>query len=243
METRTEWPSLSEFKDLYSSDPEKRYQASRDYGEKNVDQKFAWRFGCRGSANAWLVLLGPSPGNAKPGELRQAQDPKIGDKVCEIKFGEGVGRNPRFKAISEAGFGTNAPKDLSQKLTALLNLDDGNSPDGRQIDPQLLKKGCPFVFDRLNEARPRVIIVLSFPAWNPFTDFLRDRSKPLSPPAVYPNGKSLLAFTFRISPELEFDTLILKSRQHPSMPFFKIGRDDVAIAKTVDWFLQTQSGL
>src|SRR6267378_832801 len=110
MEKPMKWPRLGEFKDLYSSDPEKRYQASKDYGEKNGDQKFAWPFGCRGSANAWLVLLGPSPGKVKHGEARQPgfenraldQAPKIGEQACEIQFGEGKNRNPRFKAISEA---------------------------------------------------------------------------------------------------------------------------------------------
>jgi hypothetical protein len=96
----------------------------------------------------------------------------------------------------------------------------------------------------MRKAKPRVVVMLSKSAWNPFSQFLLSRGAiALDCPPVYSSGKKLEALSFKLLRELDFTTLFVRSRQHPSMPDFKIGIDDRAIASTVRWFLSSQAKL
>src|ERR1700676_1538092 len=109
------WPEFQKFKTLYSANPEERFEASIQYGKETPTQNFVWPYGCWGAANAWLALLGPSPGKPFKGDVRAAgsenrqwdQFPKIGENACQIQFGDGTRRNAKWKKISQAGFGSN----------------------------------------------------------------------------------------------------------------------------------------
>ncbi len=241
--TYSSWSDLGEWPALHSVNPAERYASSIEFGDKYPKQPFKWPHGCRGAANAWLVLLGPSPGKKGPRETSRGDrawdcSPTIGLEQQEIQFSDGKQRNPRFAKIAHAGFGTHGNDEMPKRLTALMNLDGKNAPDASQIESSDLCRGCQTVYDLLVQAKPRVVIVLSFAAWNPFSNFLKSKGAAsfASPPA-FPNGRSLYAVTLKLAPEIPFSTLFVKSRQHPSMPFFKIGVDDEAIRRTVDSFL------
>jgi hypothetical protein len=55
---------------LYSPDVNCRYKATlRAAGRDVIPRSQRWPAGCGGAANAFLVLIGPSPGGARQGQL------------------------------------------------------------------------------------------------------------------------------------------------------------------------------
>src|ERR1017187_10406348 len=240
------WPDYQRFPKLYSSDPQIRYDASKTYGEELPAQEFQWPPGCWGAANAWLALVGPSRGKPPPGKpagTLQPEHPKIGEKALSIQFAEGKGRNPRFAAICRAGFGSNIGEDIPRKLSALLNLCPDNEADSRKLQEVLLQKGCEPVWKSLREAKPRVIIALSRKVWDYLPPFLEQhgfKDERISAPPPFKHGRPLDCKVLPLFPETKRHTLLLRSPQHPSMSWFKLGTHDFAIRDTVDWFLQSQ---
>jgi len=75
---------------LHSRDASKRYRASLAFAKRYPDVSEVWPRGCYGAANAWLLLVGPSPGKAGPKEVPRlgGNNRPINKDVC---IGPGVG--------------------------------------------------------------------------------------------------------------------------------------------------------
>jgi len=129
------------------------------------------------------------------------------------------------------------------KLSALLNLSPKNEADSEKLDEDTLRNGCDPVWKALREAKPRVIIALSRKVWKylpPFLEEMGFKEQRASIPPSCLRGKPLDCKVLPLFPETKFHTLLLRSPQHPSMSWFKLGTHDAAIQQTVDWFLRAQ---
>jgi len=205
-------------KNLYSKYPEKRFNASIKFSKAYPLIKELWPRGCGGAPNGWLMLVGPSPGKAdsvnkiSKGGLKRPCDKvvNIGYEVGEFSFKTGKQRNNRWNKLTQSVFNNN---DYAVTLTSRTNLDWGNYPNSRDIPEKNLEDGCAVVYGLMKNSQPRVIIVLAKLAWKHLTKYLEFCI------AEHKVDKSLDAFIIQI-PNCNFKTLLLKSPQHPSQPFF-----------------------
>ena len=210
---------------LFSPDLETRYQATMAGDPSEYCQR--WPRACYGAANGWLMLIGPSPGkadstqNAWPGGPNRPLDSgvSIGPSAGRISFDTGRGRNSRWDRLRQAALGYNESEQALKRadaLTTLANLDWGNNADHRCIPDAYLAMGCADVFEVMKQSKPRVIVALVWKVWNILIPFLEQSQTVFSDyPSVAKSDCRLLRL-----PGTEAPTLILRSPQHPSMPFF-----------------------
>lgn len=209
---------MMRIKNLYSQDPKKRFDATIKFTKAQPLLKELWPRGCSGAPNGWLMLVGPSPGKAdsiknfsKGGPKRPIDKVvKIGDGVGEFSFKTGKQRNHRWNKLAQSVF-TN--KEYAATLTSRTNLDWGNYPDSTEIPEKNLEDGCAVVYGLMKNSQPRVIIVLSRLAWKHLTKYLEF----CIIEQIFDN--TIHKYIIQI-PNCHFKTLLLKSPQHPSQPFF-----------------------
>ncbi len=226
--------------ELFSPDIETRYNASILYGEKHQEPFASWPRGCWGSANAWLMLCGPSPGRADDPAQRSlggGDRPKdvpvwIGKNAGKIDFQSNKARNKRWRNLVYSVFGD---EEQGDSLTCVANLDWGNYGNYKDIPVENLKQGPATVLEVMQACQPAVVITLVTLTWDYLEAYLRKFSvaPDLHPPSV--EGKKPLKCRVIELPNCNHKTLLLKSPQHPSRHFFT----DVhchQIAATVQWF-------
>ena len=196
---------------LFSSDPEQRYRASCSL-EGSITR--TWPRGCWGAANAWLVLIGPSPGPQDsglpaPGGSGRPWDSKItiGVSPGEVYFKSNSGRKVNWQRLARAVIGE---PQHAKALVAVANLDWANSSRQGDLDRGALWSGCADVFEVLLQARPRVALALTRETWETFAEFLKRKI----------GGSTRLSadsLTFLL-PGTDAPMLLLRSPQHPSHP-------------------------
>ncbi len=223
--------------DLYSADISSRYAASLRYESEHPGIVDTWPRGCWGAANGWLMLCGPSPGkkdtadNIWSGEPGRPIDEKvrIGHDAGRINLAANRARNARWRKLASSACGS---EDIANCLTAVANLDWRHYPDHRKIPQDYLRDGCHTVLEIMRKSKPRVVITLVKITWNYLSDYL---DQFCVSEALTSDEYSLQVRIVHL-PECLHKTLLLKSPQHPSRPFFTDAHC-LAIEKTVERFL------
>jgi hypothetical protein len=159
--------------DLYSPDLNQRYQATLNTHNRRTLSK-RWPFACRGAANAFLVLIGPSMGGASPtepvepgGANRPHRDPmRIGADVMSFDWRDS--RKTRWTRLCSDMLGG---EQYVSALTALLNLDWRHSTREGEIPQEDLSNGLArHVWPLLSELQPRIVCRLGdHPSQGPST--------------------------------------------------------------------------
>lgn len=184
--------------------------------EKDVFPRACW-----GSLNAFLVVIGPSPGAPNPGQERW---PGGRDRPVDqnVSTGDGLGDNPfgdsnrrranRWNKVLRTAFLDERQKD---QLTALFNLDWGHAESASKVPSHALAEGCPIVYRCLERVKPRVVIALTWSVFRTFHHYMLStdgidcspvRADCLTSAIVRLNGTG-------------FDTLFIRSPNHPSRHF------------------------
>ncbi|HZR82564.1 MAG TPA: hypothetical protein VFD92_15825 [Candidatus Binatia bacterium] len=222
--------------DLFSADPAVRFAASTS--SKQNRHVADWPRGCRGAANGWMMLLGPSPGRQDSdddiwlGGPHRPQDEAacIGPTAGVVRYETNKGRNRRWNMLSEAVFGR---LDYAQALTSIMNLDWGHHPDSSKIPDAYLRDGCMVVYELMKESRPRVVVTLVRRTWDVFVPFLTT----IVSPEPYRRATQLGSVVVRL-PNAGAATLVVRAPQHPSRHFFNAGHAELLRAETARFLLQ-----
>lgn len=194
----------------------------------NVD----WIQNAFGAANAWIVVVGPSPGTGPGGKVDRPVLPVLGEVLPE--FGRFAQNDPKgfwhelFRLLRQgfkcAGVATHDP-DAALKLMMEMNLDTTPQGNSGKIPPERLTAGLARLKRVLDLTRPRLILALSadvydvISRWNVFTDVGPERKHnqiatknttytPRSRWLTYDNGARIL---------------LTKTVQHPSKSNFYLG--------------------
>ena len=157
---------------LFSPDPHIRWEAARKYaqekgnelGKEIADRYKSWPKYWWGTANAWLVFLGPSPGNSGGNAIDWNRErlPTLGKPHEHFKtqwdsagFWQRL-REWTIQAYSLAGVFPD-DEDAALGLTLLANVLDVPAGDSGKITG-LLSGAMPNVLNNLGLVRPRIIV-------------------------------------------------------------------------------------
>lgn len=187
-----------------------------------------WIAGCRGSANAAVVILGASPGAPGLGEQPILRQPTRPHWNYPRAIGHGVGGDPipqkgnRWGKLLAAGFsGAVSPEELPEalnRLTAIWNLDYVHEP--RESDTLSKKKtafadGAADILALVRETAPRVVFTISGNVNSVLWKAVCERAlrtqrfglpiERTQPTLVWFDG-------------VPFSTLLIQSIRHPSYP-------------------------
>ena len=199
---------------VYSENPLERFLASKQDGGPEL----SWPFSNWGAANAWLVLLGPSPGK-DDGGAKGTHTVRVG-LPCPIQFNTYRNRNPRWRKLWEEPFGPHlrvGDENLGEYLTALMNLDGTNEPDETKLTNASLVNGCDRVERQLNQCRPKVIVALTESAFAVFRSHLGDRYMPSKLDGFEEPRRGNTGGTFQLTNAVH-RTWLIRAPQHPSHP-------------------------
>jgi hypothetical protein len=120
----------------------------------------AWPWGNRGAANAWMIMVGPSPGKPNPNIVPTSQSRRIGMNHGFSGFDHLAHRNPTWLALAEAGFGSRGSPKLRSALSALFNLCSIDTSDASSLTHEELDRFSDRCIERILECRPRVVIAI-----------------------------------------------------------------------------------
>jgi hypothetical protein len=206
------WPSPSTHPGLFSRDPEERIRSS------NASQSWPsvrWPYGNQGAANAWLVLVGPSPGSEKRADVPPWIEVTFGDCVQHIAMHDTRGK--AWDAVITAAFGRLHSPAARRQLVALINLMGTNATEEKKLDAKDLDGGVSAVVEKLRLVHPRVVLALSNGVYDRLAQALN--TNPLGGDGALhgPYGFPLRAATFK-DEAAGFDVLLIKGVQHPSRP-------------------------
>lgn len=211
--------------DLYSPQLERRYRATLAEDGTVLPKK--WPVACYGASNAFLALLGPSPGGANADEAIArggANRPhrysmRIGRNLQDFNFnGKKDPRTARWTRLCAEILGE---ESCISAMTALLNLDWRHSTSENAIPQEDLAAGFTrYVWPLLQQLRPRIVCVLSNRTWDTIYPQIRDfeialprfRFSLADSCGVKPSREPLV---FKL-PDCDFPSLLIKPHRHPS---------------------------
>ena len=160
-----------EFNDLFVRDPVERLQNSKKYiiQTSDLDAKIRsiyknWPKYWWGAANAWLVFVGPSPGNSKSKPINWVTEkyPSIGiPHPHYINRIDSTGFWPRLREWARNSFQiANVFNDEDDALSMVLlaNVLDTREGDSTKLLTESLLKKIPSTVDNLSLVKPCVII-------------------------------------------------------------------------------------
>jgi hypothetical protein len=208
---------------LFSPNLSERLAAT--HSEHNSDKTLPWPCYCRGSANAYVIFLGPSRGKADSGEDTTANlshHPKIGDGFGYNEFSDHKQRNYKWRALYKAALHNGAiDVDLAyKKLTAIWNLSSEHTSTEpsleRFITHSSLIEASRELFPLIAWTKPRIIITLTKNVSQLFSMMISVSEIPIesiqqTPPEI--DGSRAYEVSF---PGVGFKTLVFKTPQHPS---------------------------
>jgi hypothetical protein len=210
--------------DLYHRDLPTRFQATERFVSDEKCLIEARPRGCWGSANAWIILVGPSPGGAKdansswhggPGRPMDKNQARISSKAGTITFQDGKNRNERWMRLIDDFTGD---RKYTSALTAVCNLDWGNQKNEALIPQAWLEAGCPVVGEIIQKSKPRVIAAMTVIVWDNLVKYYEAAKREV----VVCEGLKRNPVRLRLFEE--FDTFLIKVR-HPSYPIPKTERE------------------
>jgi hypothetical protein len=162
-------------RDIFSANIEERYQASRkplpnDSGISKVP------YGCGGAANAYLVLVGPSPGTASEGQVVPDSNLRpcnktltIGEKAMNFNWGnsQGTQKDVRFERWTKLCGAILGDEKYVTALTALFNLDWSHSGDQKALSKEKLQVGWnDHIWPLTKKVKPVILCPLTNQVWN-----------------------------------------------------------------------------
>lgn len=205
---------------LFSGDLDERFHATKNRPAQVFERLPR---GCWGSANGWLMLLGPSPGRADPDEISATggvnrpndSNASIALEPGRINFTSNPSRSDRWNLLTSTIVGS---EKKASALTTVANLDWGHQANSAELEASYLRQGCPIIWDFIQKTRPRVIVVLVWRTWKTFTSFLGENKFGVLEPVF----EDLHPVPWKIQiPGCDFSSLVVKAGQHPSRHFFK----------------------
>lgn len=203
-----------------------------------------WAYGNQGAANAWVVLVGPSPGEEKRTEFARYNSVGFGAKAQSI--GMSGKRQRAWDALITAAFGREYSDQARDQLVALINLSSANETNESALSAQTLNEGVDEVWRKINLMHPRVVVTLSNAVFDRLSAKISVESMDLSDQPSGPHQKPLRVFSFT-DVNTKARTLVIKPPQHPSRPLKRPAHLPKAmlsselktygVRDTVNWFL------
>lgn len=221
---------------LYSPSLAARLAATKQYlaTPNQLDSEY-YPEGLRGSANAYLVLVGPSYGAHKGTDEKQdcRTDIRPTSNWAKKIIGHGLGlncfqdgskaRTERWNKLLLACLGT---EDAVKHLSALYNLDWGHHANQSSVPKQHLQAGADVVAQYIYAAKPRIIMPLTKMVWSFLIPSLINSGSKILQQNVLKDHQSLLIRLDDKSTTTEFDTIIVRPYNHPSRHFLTQQRID-----------------
>ncbi len=228
--------------DLFSDNLRKRYEYSVECRTKSpdklkdvIEKRFPvcdWPNCWFGSANAWLVFLGPSRGNSRGGKIDEKNKrPTIGfpnDHFAtysdEAKFYDHI-RDYTKVMFNNCNFFKEDSDCYSMALVT--NVIDSNIGDSRNIKRHELETGMrDVVYNKLELIKPKVIIALNIPVQKALIKILYERGAQNKIEPETNKVKSGIKSPKFYHPELYQlktswgDLIVSKTPMHPSRYYF-----------------------
>lgn len=170
--------------ELYSPNPLVRLNASQNATPSAlaefVPPTNEWIVNAFGAANAWLVVVGPSPGTGPGGKVDRPVPPVLGAVLPEFH---------RFLANDNNGFWTElfrllrhgfkhahlppSDKDAALKLMLAMNLDTTPQGDGKKVTTQMLRDGMARLRYVVDLTAPRMILALKADVYDEIQEWWR----------------------------------------------------------------------
>jgi hypothetical protein len=191
-------------KNLYSPKLEDRYKATM---ASNLKLGKRWPGACTGAANAYLVLIGPSPGaNSKARAVERPSGPIMEIRPERMTF-EGWESNPsiprRWVSLCASLLGG---EQYVQPMTADFNLDWGHEGNQRNVAQDYLGAGLDIIWPLLKTVKPRIVM--------PLTRTVCELVITKIPGAALPKVAQPLRFKIG-----DCESLLLRPHNHPSRHF------------------------
>lgn len=158
---------------VYNQDPRKRWESAKKLLNQDpnsvrteiLKEYATWPKYWWGVANAWLVFLGPSPGNsaANPINWEVERLPTLGEPHSHfVSQRDSTGFWPRMRewtahAFSIAGVFVD-DESAAIGSTLLANVLDTKEGDARRIEGAAMELAMPNTVDHLFTVRPRIIV-------------------------------------------------------------------------------------
>ena len=221
--------------DLFDPDLKKRYSATIDFCAGEEKRQYGcWPDACWNAANAWVLLVGPSPGKADAGERRD-QNTRVENPVCVgrqvgvVSFPGSPRRNRAWNRLAVAFAGG----EEAAALTGIANLDWVNSAREKGIKDEQLIAGAPVVWKVIAVAKPRLVIALTHRVYD---ILLQGQIKPYPDRSFeMPNPPPRKPIVFHI-PGFQALSVLCMSPRHPSYGF---GKNQIAEADAIrSWFIR-----
>lgn len=162
------------YDDLFSPKPIVRLDAATKATAPMVTQLVPpcdkWIAQAFGAANAWLVVVGPSPGKGPGGKIKVPVQPVLGRVLPEFKsFAEPSVDTRGFwrelfrllrQGFKRACLGR-VDEDAALKITMLVNLDTTPEGDAAKVSPEKLMAGLPRLKRAADITNPHLILALT----------------------------------------------------------------------------------
>lgn len=159
--------------DIFSANVERRYRATCEH---STSDSSAAPYGCSGAANAYLVLVSPSPGEASDGQVIPESDHRpnlgklcIGKNAMNFNWGnpEGTKQDARYKRWTGMCSHILGGDAYVFALTALFNLDWTHSADQKTLSKERLREGWEkHVWPLIQKVKPVILCPLTNQVWN-----------------------------------------------------------------------------
>jgi hypothetical protein len=219
---------------LYAPNLQQRYRASLRADITELPTH--WPAGCGGAGNAFLVLLGPSPGGVRKGAgpakggADRPQGTTMGLGAEAMNFDWGDQRKVRWTQLCAEMLGE---ERYVRAMTALLNLDWKHSTDEKAIPKADLENGWnEHILPLLSQVRPRIVCALTNRVWRIVAP-VAERTQVALPDCPVKLAREPMAFKIH---GCNFPTLLVKSHYHPSWPFLTNARM-ADLGRACAWFL------
>jgi hypothetical protein len=210
--------------DIHDPDLQRRFLATKEFqfdGNK-LDEK--WPRACWGSANAWIILVGPSPGAPKDANNSCPREPDRPDDSCasislqagHIDFPNRKNRNVLWRSLIDQFTGCN--KEYTEALTGICNLDWVEQANQSLVQEKYLRQGCLVVDRIIRKTKPRVVAAMTVRVWDLLSEYYRQNIEAEVPSC------GLKRNPLRLRIFQEFETFLIKTR-HPSWPISSVEKD------------------
>jgi len=203
---------------LYDPDLAARFVATEEFQNDGKRRDEQWPRACRGAANAWIILVGPSPGApvdaehpwpGGPNRLRDGQA-TISLHATAIDFANGKNRNQRWMTLIDQ---FTRDRKFTVALAAICNLDWQEQANAALVPEEYLRAGCGGVDQVIKTTKPRIVAALTVRVWDHLAAFYRNLNKIAEEiPCAGMRRNPLRLRLFEA-----FDTFLIKVR-HPSWP-------------------------
>ncbi|MCF7864353.1 MAG: hypothetical protein K9L89_06165 [Kiritimatiellales bacterium] len=207
---------------LFSPVLDERMSATqRHTAEDEILPKWPW--GNHGAANAWAVLVGPSPGKEDPNLISGPQPRRIGGNCGFQGFTHLKNRNRAWLEVSEAGFGSTGTSTHRETLSALFNLSSKNTSNASSLSRDELATFSDACVARIIECRARVILAIERRVFDILTDAINSSRSFVSREFTGSENPYTSRMTdchvWHYAKEDELnDILLIRSPSHPSRP-------------------------